>query len=81
MTSADVHAAGRRQRAHHEEQRVAGQEGRDHQAGLAEDDEEEQGVDPGPVLRHEGRQVVVEVDREIPQQGEKFHGRDCIAPV
>ena len=40
-------------RAGDEEQRVARQERRHHQAGLAEHDDEEQPVDPGAVLLHE----------------------------
>ena len=37
---ANLHASRRGQRAGHEQQRIAGQEGRHHQAGFAEDDGE-----------------------------------------
>jgi hypothetical protein len=48
----EASAAGRRQRPGDEQQRIAGQEGRHHQARFAEHDEEQDGVDPGAVLRH-----------------------------
>jgi hypothetical protein len=43
---ADLHAAQRCQRTGHEQQRIAGQERRHHEAGFAEDDHEQDRIDP-----------------------------------
>jgi hypothetical protein len=68
-----VHAARSAQRAGDEEQRVARQEGRDDEAGLGEDDQEQDGIHPGAVLGEQGREVLVEVDGDVPGEGEQFH--------
>ena len=51
----------RRDGARHEQQRVAGQERRDDQSGLAEDDGEEDGVSPQMVLLDDAEQVLVDM--------------------
>ena len=63
----DVHAAfaDRRQRAGHEEQRIAGQEGRHDEAGFGEDNDEQDAVDPQAVLLHQQRQMLVEVEDDV----------------
>ena len=47
------------------EQRIAGEERRDDKAGLAEDDREQDRVNPDAVLLHHGRQMLVEVQDDI----------------
>src|SRR5262249_5249997 len=69
---ADAHAARRRERADHEEQRVARQEWRDDEPGFAEHDSEEQRVDPRAVRGDERREMLIEMDREVPQRAENF---------
>ena len=66
-----------------EEQRVARQERRDHEPGLAEHDHEQQRVDPRAVLLQQRREMPVEVDHEVPEEGEELHGRAayCIGAV
>ena len=73
----DVHATGGRQRPGHEQQGVAGQEGEHHQTGLAEDDQEQDRVDPGAVLGRESRQMHVEVQDDVDECGEEFHCRSA----
>jgi signal transduction histidine kinase len=65
----NVHATERGQCAGDEEQRIAWQEGGDDEAGLAEDDDEEDRVDPRPVLLHQHRQVLVEVQDDVDEAG------------
>jgi hypothetical protein len=73
---ADLHAAECSQRAGDEEQRVSRQEGRHHETRFAEDDGEENGVDPLPVLLHQHRQVLVEVQDDVDEAGQVFHRRE-----
>ena len=61
--------SGARERTDDEQQRVARQEGHDDQAGLDEDDKEQQGIDPGAVAVDEGVQVLVDMEDEIDQEG------------
>jgi len=68
-----IHLAQRGKGPGDEEQRIARQERRDHEAGLAEHDDKEQSVHPHAVLLHELAQMHVEVNHEVPQEGEKLH--------
>jgi hypothetical protein len=68
-----VHLPQRGQRPRDEEERIAREERRDHEAGLAEHDDEEESVHPHAVKLHELTQMDVEVNHEIPQEGEKLH--------
>ena len=72
---ADVEHRGRGQRAGREEERVARQEGGDHEPRLAEDDRREHGVGPDAVLRDDRREVDVDVQDEIDQGAEGVHRR------
>jgi hypothetical protein len=67
------HASGRPQRAGDEQQRIAGQERRHHQAGLAEDDREQDEVDPAAVLLQQGGEMLVEMDDDVPEPEQEFH--------
>lgn len=60
----DVELAHAGKRARGEEQAVAGQERRQHEARLAEHDRPQQGVRRGAVRRDERRHVLVEVERD-----------------
>ncbi len=54
-----------RQCADRKEQRITGQEGRDHEAGLGKDDHEQDQVHPAVVARHQLDEVPVEVHHEV----------------
>ncbi len=54
--------------------RIAGQEGRHHQPRLAKNDGKQDRVDPHAVLRHQQRQMLVEVQDDINELGKEFHG-------
>jgi len=69
----NVRIAGRGQRAGDEEQRISGQERRHHQAGLAEDDREQDGVDPRAILRDQRLEMGVEVKDQVEEAGEELH--------
>ncbi len=56
-----------------EQQRITGQEGRDHQAGLGEHHQEHDGVDPDIEARQQLDQVAVQVQDEIQQEVQQFH--------
>jgi hypothetical protein len=66
----------RAHRADDEKKRVAGQERHDDDAGLDEDDREQQRVDPGAVGAHEGREVDVDVQDEVEQHADEVHAGD-----
>ncbi len=66
-------AAGGGQGTGHEQQRIAGEEGGDDKARLAEDDDEEDDVDPGAVLRQQQGEVLVHMQDDVDELGEKFH--------
>ena len=68
-----VHAARRGQRAGHEQQRVARQKRRDHQAGLAKYNQEQNRVDPGAVVLDQRLQMLVEVQYKINECRKEFH--------
>ena len=74
----EIHLPQRGESAGDEEQRIARQERRDHQPGLAEHDDEEQPVHPHAVLLHELAQMHVEVNHEIPQRRREAPSADCI---
>ena len=60
-------------------QGIPRQEGRDHEAGLAKDDDEQDGIDPHPVLFHQLEEMGVDMQDEVHQICQKFHvhlGRD-----
>ena len=61
--------AGRAERAGGEQQRVAGQKRRDDDAGLGEDDREQNRVDPRAVGADEVEQMPVEVEKEVDDSG------------
>ena len=61
----DIQGADGGERAHRKEQRVAGQERCDHQAGLAEDDDEQDHVHPDPVGCAQHLKVLVDVQDKI----------------
>ncbi len=61
------------QRAGGEEQRVARQEGRHHEAGLHEDDEEDQPVDPRAELGDQHGQVLIQVQEQIDNVLDELH--------
>ncbi len=71
----DVHPAlaQRRQRPSHEKQRVAGQERRHDETGFGKDDDEQDAVDPQPVLLHQKREMLVEVQHDVDELGQDFH--------
>src|SRR5262249_20850300 len=56
---------GRAQRPRRKQERIAGQKGGHHEAGLREDDREQDRVHPRPVVADELEQVLVEVEDEI----------------
>ena len=80
ITARDVHAARRGDRAGDEQQRIAGQERPDDEAGLDEDDDEQQRVDPGAVRGDEVGEMRVEVERDFPLRREKFHDAILYTP-
>ena len=71
----DVHVARRGERTGHEQQRITRQEWRHHQPGLAEHDDEEDRVDPRPVICDQPLEVAVEVENDVYEAGEELHGR------
>src|SRR4029079_9997693 len=63
---ADVdRGAGRGERSDGEEERVAGEERRDHEPRLAEDDQEQDRVEPRSEVGSPGVQVAVEVEEDV----------------
>ena len=63
-----VERARRAQRPRGEEQRIARQKRRDHEARFGEHDREQQRIHPRPVGADEFKQVTVAVEEEIEQQ-------------
>ena len=61
--------AGGRQRPRRKEKRVARQKRCDHEAGLGEDDGEQQTIHPRSVGADELQEVLVEVEEEVDQGG------------
>ncbi len=61
----DIHGAAGGQCAGDEQQRIARQKGRHHQTGLAEDDREQDHVDPLAVLLDQHDQMPVQMEHEI----------------
>ena len=61
-----------------EQQRVAGQEEADEQAGLGEDDEEQNPVDPRAVFAREVMQVILQMQEEIEDLLEGVHARGTL---
>ncbi len=66
-----VHGATSGDGAGDEQQRVARQEGCDHQAGFTEDHQEQDGVDPRPVVGHQHVEIDVEMQNEV--EGIEIH--------
>ena len=56
-----------------EQERVARQEGRHHQARLQEDDQEEDRVGGGPVALDDLRQVLIEMKEEVDEPVDELH--------
>ncbi|EEF26667.1 conserved hypothetical protein [Ricinus communis] len=69
----DIVGAGGGQRTGDEQQRVARQDGRDHQAGFAEDDQEQDQEQPGSIGSGQLGQVTVDMDDEIDQEQKNIH--------
>ena len=69
----DIHATDGGHGARHEQQRVAWQEGRDDKTGLAENDGEEDGVDPHAVLLNKDDEIRVQVQHDVDEGGQIFH--------
>ena len=65
-----VERAARRQRAGCEQQRITGQERGHDQPRLAEDDREQDRVQPRAVVGGEDREVLVEVQDDVEKLGE-----------
>ncbi len=63
----------RRKRAQRKQERIAGQERRDHQTRLAEDDREQNRVDPNVVLSDELSEMAVKVQNEVDEMSDEFH--------
>lgn len=68
-----VHAAARRHGAGDEQQRIPRQERRHHQAGFTEDHQEQDGVDPRPIVGHQHVEVHIEVQDEV--EGVEIHAK------
>jgi len=68
-----AHEPGTGHDAGGEEQGIPRQEGRDHEAGLAKDDDEQDGIDPHPVLFHQFEEMGVDMQDEVHQICQKFH--------
>ena len=56
-----------------EQERIAWQKRHDHHAGFHKNDQKQQGIDPGPVLGHEGLQVAIHMEDEIQQLQNNVH--------
>src|SRR6188768_1079272 len=69
-----VHRAGRRHGTGDEQQGIAGQKRRDHQPGLAKDDQEQDGVNPRAVVLDQQREVLVEMQDQIDKLRKQLHG-------
>ena len=74
----EVERAERRERPRRKEQRVARQERGDHEPGLAEDDQKQDQVGPGAVLRDQLAQVLVQVQKEIDDARQQIHARSPV---
>ena len=61
------------QSAHHKQEGVAGQKGHDHQARLDKHYQEQQGVDPSPVIPDESLQIAVDVKYKVQQLQQGVH--------
>ena len=62
-----------RKRAKHEYHRIARQKRRHDEAGLAENDDEKQGIHPDPVIGRERAQVRVEMHDKIENAHDELH--------
>ena len=78
MTARISISAQRGEGAGDEEQRIARQERRDHQPGLAEHDDEEQPYTHTPCCCTNSREMHVEVHHEVPQRRREAPSADCI---
>src|SRR4029453_10030675 len=76
-----VHQAHSAHGPHDEQQGVPWQEGHDHHAGLNENDEEQQGIDPGTVIQYEGFEVCVDMQDEDDEKWDESHGRGLSPPT
>jgi hypothetical protein len=74
MSTVRSTASRGREGAGGEEQRVAGQERRHHQAGLAEDDQEQEKIGPGSVLSRMGLRCLSRCRKMSIRLGQRFHG-------
>jgi hypothetical protein len=68
-----IQGAARRERPHCEQQRVTREERRHHEAGLAEHDHEEQDVGEHAVLLDDQVEVLIDVEDEVDDLGDKTH--------
>ena len=69
----DVQVSEGRERPGGEQEGVPGQERRHDEAGLAEDDHEQESVRPGAVIPHDVGEVPVEVQEDVDQLLQQVH--------
>ena len=74
-----IHRTDGGQRTSREQQRVAGQERRDHQPGFAEHDQEQEGVQPATVLTGQFPKMLVDVEKEREQVSQEIHEGNPVA--
>ena len=74
-----AHVAGTGHHAGGKKQGIAGQKGRYHKAGFAENDDKENGIDPDAVICHQLEQVGVNMQNEIHKMGKQFHGLPLVS--
>ena len=70
----DVHFAHGRNGTGNKQERVARQERRDDQAGFGKHDQEQDQVDPGAVGGNQLEQMLVDVQHEVDDEADEFHG-------
>jgi hypothetical protein len=68
-----IDPAQRCERPGHEQQRISGQERRDHQPGFAEDDQEQDHIDPRPVVPDQRAEMAVEMQGKVKNHEQQFH--------
>lgn len=74
----NIHRADGGQRTGREQQRIAGQERRDHQTGFAEHDQEQEDIQPATVLAGQLPEMLVDVEKEREEVGQEIHVGDPV---
>ncbi len=69
-----VHETGTAHGPNHKQQRITRQKRHDHHPGLHKNDQKQQAIDPEAVVLDKRLQVLVHVQDEVDQKGDKFHG-------